>query len=126
MAELTAYSHSLIEGLQARVANLKVSKKIPKMGSMVSSYLCVLHVQVMIHNTRSVNKFICHLFVNCYFTVEWKLDVDCEIWDEARNRLHVVNRPEYLLKQRGMFVSHTVMENFRVSSFYIWFISNFC
>ena len=79
MAELTAYSHSLIEGLQARVANLKLSRKIPKMGLMVSSYLCVLHVQVMICSTGSVNKFISHLFVNCYFTIEWKIDMDCEI-----------------------------------------------
>ena len=30
--------------------------------------------------------------------------MDCEIEDEARNRLHVVNRSAYLLRQRGMFV----------------------
>ena len=78
MAELTTYSHSLIEGLQARVANLKLSRKMAKMGSMVSSYLCVLHVQVMICSTGSVNKFIFHLFVNCYFTIEWKIDMDCD------------------------------------------------
>ena len=52
--------------------------------------------------------------------------MDCEIWDEARNRLHVVNTPEYLLKERGMFDGHAVMENFKVSLFYIWFISNLC
>ena len=103
MAGLTAYSHSLIEGLQARVANLKLSRKMAKMGSMVSSYLCVLHVQVMIiYSTGYLNKFISILFANCYFTIEWKLDMDCEIWDDPRNRLHVVNRPAYLLKQRGM------------------------
>ena len=51
MAELAAYSHSLIEGLQARVANLKLSRKMAKMSSMVSLYLCVLHVLVMIRST---------------------------------------------------------------------------
>ena len=50
-----------------------------------------------------MNKFISHLF-NCYFTIEWEIDMDCEIEDETRNRLLVVNRPEYLLKQRGLFV----------------------
>ena len=51
-----------------------------------------------------MNKFISHLFINCYFTIECKIDMDCEIEDEARNRLHVFNRRECLLKQRGKFV----------------------